>query len=203
MLCMMELASWMEHMWWNYVWWNSACWMDILYVCTLLWKLLSYISYISYMFAVKYIYICHIYLWWKLLDLIKNRKKSQYAGSLPSATDGNGLFAVSRRRQRSHVAANCASWELTHLVSLPTVADDKDFAISDRRQRTCHLVTCRWHHTADGKDTRNFAVSGGRQRPAVSHLTDWQRNYFHPLSLPSAVHAFAVRRGRQQSSWFL
>ena len=102
---------------------------------------------------VKYIYICHIYLLWKLLDLIKNRKKSQYAGSLPSATDGNGLFAVSRRRQRSHMAANCASWELTHLVSLPTVADGKDtrkFAYSGRRQRV-----------------KEFAVSGGRQRPAM------------------------------------
>ena len=61
----------------------------------------------------------------KIVGFKKNRKKSQYAGSLPSATDGNGLFAVCRRQQRSHVAANCASWELTHLVSLPTVADSK------------------------------------------------------------------------------
>ena len=95
--------------------------------------------------SVKYIYICHIYLLWKLLDL-KKQKKSQYAGSLPSATDGNGLFANSRRWQMRHVAANCASWELTHLVSLPTVAD--------------------------GKGRTNFAVSGGRQSPAISHLTD-------------------------------
>ena len=82
--------------------------------------------------------ICHIYFLCKLWDLTKNRKNRQYAGSLPSATDGNGLFAVSRRRQRSHMAANCASWELTHLVSLPTVADGKDtrkFAYSGRRQR--------------------------------------------------------------------
>ena len=129
----------------------------------------------SYIFAVK------------IVGFKKNREKSQYAGSLPSATDGNGLFAVCRGRQRRHVASSCASWELTHLVSLPTVADGKDFAISGGRQRTCHVVTCRWHQMADGKDTRNFAVSGGRQRPAVSHLTDWQRNYCRPLSLPSAA----------------
>ena len=164
-----NIYGWMPLCWTCYVWWNYACniygWMMKLCVGYLICLLCNGL--------LKYIYICHIYLWWKLLDLIKNRKKSQYAGSLPSATDDNGLFAVSRRRQTSHVAASCASWKLTHLVSLPTVADGKDFAISGGWQRTCHLVTCRWHHTADGKDHRNFAVSGGRQRPAVSHLTDW------------------------------
>ena len=67
----------------------------------------------------------------------KQEKKSQYTGSLPSATDGNGFFAVSHGRQRSHVAANCASWELTHLLIclqwqttkvgriLPSAADGK------------------------------------------------------------------------------
>ena len=88
-----------------------------------------------------------IYFLCKLWDLIKNRKNRQYAGSLPSATDGKELFAVRRRRQRSHVAANCASWELTHLVSLPTVADGKDFAVRGRRQRTCTLPS-----VADGKE---------------------------------------------------
>ena len=83
----------------------------------------------------------------KIVGFNKKQKKSQYAGSLPSATDGNGLFAVCRGRQRSHVAANCASWELTHLVSLPTVADGKDFAVCGRRQRTCTLPS-----VADGKE---------------------------------------------------
>ena len=88
-----------------------------------------------------------IYFLCKLWDLIKNRKNRQYAGSLPSATDGKELFAVCRGRQRNHVAANCASWELTHLVSLPTVADGKDFAVRGRRQRTCTLPS-----VADGKE---------------------------------------------------
>ena len=47
----------------------------------------------------------------------------------PTATGG---------RQRSHVATTCASWQLTHLVSLPTVADGKGlmlFAVSGGRQR--------------------------------------------------------------------
>ena len=62
----------------------------------------------------------------KMVGYKKKQKKRGNAGSLPSATNGNGLFAVRRGRQRSHVAANCASWELTHLVSLPTVADGKE-----------------------------------------------------------------------------
>ena len=85
----------------------------------------------SYIFAVK------------IVGFNKKQKKSQYAGSLPSATDGKALFAVCRGRQRGHVASSCASWELTHLVSLPTVADGKDFAVSGGRQRTCHVVTYR------------------------------------------------------------
>ena len=68
----------------------------------------------------------------------KKTQKRGNAGSLPSATDGNGLFAVRGGRQRSHEATTCASWQLTHLVSLPTVADGKGlmlFAVSHGRQR--------------------------------------------------------------------
>ena len=71
----------------------------------------------------------------KIVGFNKKQKKTQYAGSLLSATDGTGLFAVCRGRQRGHMASSCASWELTHLVSLPTVADGKEFAVSGRRQR--------------------------------------------------------------------
>ena len=93
------------------------------------------------MFAVKIVVIyilcdgtlpCEIYLYMPYIFSVKivgfnkkTEKKTQYAGSLPSATDGNGPFAVCRGPQRSHVASSCASWELTHLVSLPTVADGK------------------------------------------------------------------------------
>ena len=88
--------------------------------------------------SIYVIYICCENCW-----IEKNRKKRQYAGSLPSATDGKGLFAISSGRQRGHVAGNCASGRLTNLVSLPTVADGK-----------------------------GFAVRSGRQRPAVNHLTE-------------------------------
>ena len=75
----------------------------------------------------------------KMVGYKKNRRKKRgNAGSLPSATDGNGLFAVRGGQQRSHVATTCASWQLTHLVSLPTVADGKGlmlFAVSHGRQR--------------------------------------------------------------------
>ena len=80
----------------------------------------------SYIFAVK------------IVGLKKIEKKSQYAGSLPSATDGKGLFAISSGRQRRHVAATCAPWELTLLANLPTVADGKG---------STHLPT-----VADGKE---------------------------------------------------
>ena len=46
-----------------------------------------------------------IYFLCKLWDLIKNRKNRQYAGSLPSATDGKELFAVCRGRQRACTAS--------------------------------------------------------------------------------------------------
>ena len=120
---------------WNLLMYEQCVWLKLMWY--VIWNLCA--GYVIW----KYIYICHIYFLCKLWDLIKNRKNSQYAGSLPSATDGNGLFAVSHRRQRSHVAANCASWELAHLVSLPTVANDKF-----------------------------FAICSGRQRPAVNHLTE-------------------------------
>ena len=65
----------------------------------------------------------------KMVGYKKKTQKRGNAGSLPSATDGNGLFAVCHGRQRGHVASSCASWELTHLVSLPTVADGKELAM--------------------------------------------------------------------------
>ena len=74
----------------------------------------------------------------KMVGYKKKQKKRGNAGSLPSATDGNEFFAVRGGRQRSHVAITCASWQLTHFICLPTVADGKGlmlFAISHGRQR--------------------------------------------------------------------
>ena len=83
------------------------------------------VIYILYVCCEIYLYMSYIFVM-KIVGFNKKQKKSQYAGSLPSATDGNGLFVVCRGRQRGHVASSCASWELTHLVSLPTVADGKE-----------------------------------------------------------------------------
>ena len=69
---------------------------------------------------VKYIYICHIFA-----VKIAGLKKTEKEAPLPSAADGKGAFAVRRGRQRSHAAATCAPWELTHLASLPTMVDGK------------------------------------------------------------------------------
>ena len=140
-----------------YIWMEQCVWMELPYVwtmcmdetdviCDMCWICdMWYVLDMCWICAGYETYICDMCC--KLWDLIKNRKNRQYAGSLPSATDGKELFAVCHGRQRSHVAANCASWELTHLVSLPTVADGKDFAVRGRRQRTCTLPS-----VADGKE---------------------------------------------------
>ena len=73
--------------------------------------------------SIYVIYICCENCWIK-----KNRKKRQYAASLPSATDGKGLFAISSGWQRGHVAGNCASWEADQFGQ---------FAHSGWRHRLC------------------------------------------------------------------
>ena len=124
-----NMYGWMHVCGTCYVWLMELCMYDEI-IC---------VGYL--MFAVNLPcekYICIIYLLWKWLGIRKKRKKRGNAGSLPSATDGNGLFAVRGGRQRSHVATTCASWQLTHLVSLPTVADGKSlmlFVVSGGRQR--------------------------------------------------------------------
>ena len=164
--------------------------------------------YMSYIFAVKIVGfnkkqkkepICRLFAVCHrrqraLCRLPRTAKKTRGIQLCFLGADPFGQFAYSGRRQRL-----CHQWQ---------TAKNLHFAISGRRQRTCHVVTCRWHHTADGKDTRKFAVRGGRQRPAVSHLTDWEHNYCRPLSLPSAALSlpsaadgkdFAVSSRRQSS----
>ena len=80
-------------------------------------------------------YICDMCC--KLWDLIKNR---QYAGSLPSATDGKGFLCHQQRMAKGSLPSAAdgkeATWQatvlpgrLTNLVSLPTVADGIGFAV--------------------------------------------------------------------------
>ena len=160
---------------WNYIcMYDETYVLDMSYVCCeiALWNIYIYMSYI---FAVK------------IVGFNKKQKKEPICR----------LFAVCHRRQRAlcrlpRTAKRPRGIQLCFLGADPF----GQFAYSGRRQRVCrqrrtakacHVVTCRWHHKADGKDQRNFAVCGGRQRSVVSHLTDWQRNYCRPLSLPSAV----------------
>ena len=140
-LCMNNVYGWN----WCDMWYET-------YVLDMCWICAGYETYICDMCC-------------KLWDLIKNRKNRQYAGSLPSATDGKELFAVCRGRQRSHVAANCASWELTHLVSLPTVADGKDFAVRGRRQRT-------WSVCLQWQTAKTLPSVADGKEPALCH--QWQ-----------------------------
>ena len=125
-------------------------------------------------------WIWNLYMWYVLQIVGFNKKQKKQTICR--------LFAVCHRRQRAlcrlpRTAKKPRGSQLCFLGADPF----GQFAYSGRRQRTCHLVTCRWHHKADGKDQRLFAVCGGRQRSAVSHLTDWQRNYCRPPSLPSAA----------------
>ena len=100
-------------------------------------------------------------------------------GSLPSAADG--------KEATWHPAVLPGSWPIWSICLQWQTAKSKRVCRQRRTAKACHVVTCRWHHTADGKGTRKFAVRGGRQRPAVSHLTDWEHNYCRLLSLPSAA----------------
>ena len=80
---------------------NVICDMKLMcWICDM--KLMCWICDIyllSYIFAVK------------IVGVKKTEQKRQYAGSLPSATDGKEIFAISSGRQRGHVTGNCASWE--------------------------------------------------------------------------------------------
>ena len=102
-----------------YEWMKVMCWICDIYL-------------LSYIFAVKIVG----------LKKIEKRANMQALCRLPPTAMAS--LPTSRGRQMRHVAANCASWELTHLVSLPKVADDKgrkNFAISGGRQRQdefCH-----------------------------------------------------------------
>ena len=107
---------------------------------------------------VKYIYICHIYLLWKLLDLIKNRKRPNMqalwrlpptaTASLPSAADG--------KEDTWHPAVLPGSWPIWSVC------------LQWQTAKAGRILPS----AADGKGRTNFAVSGGWQSPAVSHVTD-------------------------------
>lgn len=173
---MYEQCVWMKLMW--YVRWN-LCARYVLDMCSIwnlyMWYVLQIVGFnkkqkkqtICRLFAV-----CHRRQR-ALCRLPRTAKKPRGSQLCFLGADPFGQFAYSGRRQRL-----CRQWQ---------TAKNLHFAISGRRQRTWHLVTCRWHHKADGKDQRLFAVCGGRQRFAVSHLTDWQRKYCRPPSLPSAA----------------
>ena len=77
-------------------------------------------------------------------------------GSLPSAADG--------KEATWHPAVLPGSWPIWSVCLQWQTAKSKRVCRQRRTAKACHVVTCRWHHTADGKDTRKFAVSGGRQR---------------------------------------
>ena len=152
---------------WNLLMYEQCVWMKLMWY--VIWNLCA--RYVIW----KYIYICHLYFLCKLWDLIKNRKTANMQAlcrlpptakrSLPSAADG--------KEATWQPTVLPGSWPIWSVCLQWQTAKSKQFCRQRRTAKACHVVTCRWHHTADGKDTRNFAVSGRRQRPAVSHLTDW------------------------------
>ena len=114
-----NMYGWNNVYGWNFLMYEQCVWMKLMWY--VIWNLCA-------RYVLDMCWIWNLYMWYvlQIVGFNKKQKNRQYAGSLPSATDGKELFAVYRGRQRSHVAANCASWELTHLVSLPTVADGKE-----------------------------------------------------------------------------
>ena len=161
--------------------------MDWTCLCMNVWNLCAGYMWYECLWNIS---ICHIYFLCKLWDFIKNRKKKPNmqalcrlpptaTGSLPSAADG--------KEATWHPAVLSGSWPIWSVCLQWQTAKSKNFCRQRRTAKACHVVTCRWHHKADGKDTRKFAVCSARQRPAVSHLTDWRHNYCRPPSLPSAA----------------
>ena len=97
-LLMYEQCVWMKLMWYVICDMKLMCWIFDMKLMCWICDMEIYL-YMSYIFAVK------------IVGLKKTEKKRQYARSLPSATDGKEIFAISSGRQRGHVAGNCASWE--------------------------------------------------------------------------------------------
>ena len=139
-----NIYGWMPLCWTCYVWWNYACniygWMMKLCVGYLICLLCNGL--------LKYIYICHIYLLWKLLDLIKNRKRANMqalcrlpptaTGSLPSAADGKeAAWQPTVLPGSWPIWSVCLQWQTAK--TLPSVADGKEPALCHQRRPAKNL----------------------------------------------------------------
>ena len=137
---------------WNfvYVWRLFVIWMELCLcmkeLCLCMKELCLWMEFCDMNACEIYLYMSYIFAV-KIVGFNKKQKKEPICRLFAVCHRRQRAFAVCRGRQRSHVAANCASWELTHLVSLPTMADGKDFAVRGRRQRTCTSPS-----VADGKE---------------------------------------------------
>ena len=69
--------------------------------------------------------------------------------SLPSAADG--------KEATWHPAVLSGNWPIWSVCLQWQAAKSKRFCRQRRAAKACHVVMCRWHHTADDKDTRKFA----------------------------------------------
>ena len=174
----MELCVWMEL---ACVW--TMCMDETDVICDMCWICdMWYVLDMWYVICARYVldmcWIWNLYMWYVLQIVGFNKKQKKQTICR--------LFAVCHRQQRAlcrlpRMAKKARGIQLCFLGADPF----GQFAYSGRRQRV-----------------NNFAVSGGRQRSAVSHLTDWQRNYCHPPSLPSAADgkesAADGKEGRRQ-----
>ena len=137
-----NIYGWMPLCWTCYVWWNYACniygWMMKLCVGYLICLLCNGL--------LKYIYICHIYLWWKLLDLIKNRANMQALCRLPPTATGSLPSAADGKEATWHPVVLLGSWPIWSVClqwqtakTLPSVADGKEPALCHQWQTAKNL----------------------------------------------------------------
>ena len=115
---------------WNLLMYEQCVWMKLMWY--VIWNLCA--GYVIW----KYIYICHIYFLCKLWDLIRNRKNSQYAGSLPFATDGKeATWQPTVLPGSWPIWSVCLQWQAAK--TLPSVADGKEPALCHQWQTAKNL----------------------------------------------------------------
>ena len=161
---MYEQCVWMEL---AYVW--TMCMDETDVICDMWYETYvldmwyeTYVLDMWYIFAVKIVGVKKTEKRDNMQDLCRLPPTAK--GSLPSVADGKeDMWQATVLPGRLTIWSVCLQWlTAKRKKTLPTAADGKGLPCSD----------VGWHHSADGKGLPKFAVSGGRQRPPINHLTE-------------------------------
>ena len=148
----MELAILMKLCIVIYIWMEQCVWMELAYVWTMCMDETDVICDMWYeTYVLDMCWICDmklIYFLCKLWDLTKNRKNRQYAGSLPSATDGKEPLPSAADGKEATwqptvlpgswpIWSVCLQWQTAKTLS--SVADGKEPALCHQWQTAKNL----------------------------------------------------------------